>query len=518
MKIINVLLLLICTYIIVYYLNNHSCHRDICWAIKSKYEFGVSFNEFYKLCDYNGCGRDSYLRVMAYRNEKCIPGSEKYSGTWKLSGAAKCLFLSAEQNDVTLVNYFVNKEDIDADDIYMAIIHATKKCHFDMVKYLISLVPNGIINDRLTLSETFTYSTLCQNQVMMDYILELITFYQQLNPDYHFSTINILNNGLLANSQNGNIKLFDYLISLNANKISKALYLAANYNQVNLINHIISNCGDYITPQALYGAISGGHFKLVNQLLEFYPDLNNIYIYNQALAAAVLANRQSMADYFISLGATNAKFILKHFVGLDKINFTFDVETSDTFSDIGITDLYHMLDLAVENDQINVVTYILTNGHLLKEKYSNITLPTINQLVDLKILSYLGKHQTYFDGIDSLINSLISSGVYNFGEAISDMLVPKYLHVEIILLVFPMYKNDNPEIQHPSLETIDRAVVESIKKNSLEFLKYLIEYRLELAGLPLDSKLVIPNSVIQKAISVATKYRRSDFVKYLESI
>jgi len=400
------------------------CQDNNFWAIKAVREFKITVKQFYQS---QLTGQDRYLQLLAEVGDICVPGSER------IIDVNKCLGLVSANNNIKLIDYFITKG---ADDINYALLQAAKNGHLEVIRYLLSLLPEDTIIPRDVLKEALILATYGQHQLIIKYLITLGKFFHQLDVNYIFPFTEDLNEALITAAITGNIQIYDYLVSLGsdlcsiADNLNATLFATAQYNHPDLIIHIanLARKKRYTIDLslALYGAAYGGHQELIDKLLTLDNHLNNGRFLNNALYQAAIGGHQKIIDHLLSLGADDInQLLIGAAIGNHQqlINYALSLNATELdlalvsatgagnidlipyLIELGATSLDQAIINAINNDQVETVKYLLLEGSNLKQKYPQLILSTIEQLEDNNILGLASKHNDV-----ELLNYLVSLG------------------------------------------------------------------------------------------------------------
>ena len=376
-----------------------SCAR----STKAHLEFQVPFEQFYQT---KLSGPDRYLQLLAEVGNICIPGSERSVDV------NVCLGLASTFGNINLVNYFLYKG---ATNLSLALIKAAANGRFDIIQYLVSLIPKNRIIPINVLRETLNTAVASQHLQIVKYLIDLSNLFKQRDSSYDFPSIDDLNVALEISALVGNIQLFDYLVSLGANNLNNTLLLAAQNNQKKLVLHIIDLARkinyDLDLTYALTGAASGGSKELIDYLL-IHPTFSDVNILNRALYSAAHGGQKGIIDYLLSLGANNINEILSgasygghrelvdYALSLGSVSCATATNLNDALTNAAFggniellpylislgsvscataVNLNEALFAAIEGNQLETIKYILTQGSRLKQQYPGLILPTAEE-------------------------------------------------------------------------------------------------------------------------------------------
>ena len=497
------------------------CQDSNFWATKAHLELKIPFNEFYQT---KLSGPDRYLQLLAEVGGRCVPGSERSVDV------NICLGLASKHNNINLVKYFLEQG---ANNLRFAFVEAAANGHLEILKYLVSSMTNKTVIDIEVLKKALNLAVLNQYQQIIDYLLYLSGILH-----YDFPSIDDLNYALIISATTGNIQIFNYLVSVGATDLNNALDKAAEYNQKNLIIHIIdlSRSINYTLDliYALYGASTGGHKELFGYILALDPRLNNINFLNNALYKAADGGHKNMIDHIRSLGANNSNKILEGAahgghrelvdyalsLGATNLNEALIDAASGGHNDIilylitlGAINLNEALLAAIDYGHFETVKYLLTQGPLLKQQYPRLILPTVDELEEEEVLSFVSQY-----GDIELAQYLISLGTIDLSHALFTAI--KYNRIELVKYLLTnvlSFKRQNPNIILPTEEELDLALMLLARDGDLDLIKYLIEHRREL--LEEEPNNINPTSdKLKLAILSARNFNHQSVVQYLSNI
>jgi len=377
------------------------------WATKAHLEFNVIHQDFFNT---NLQPSYRYVQLLTSYGIRTLRGSEKFTDI------NICLSLSSYQNNLSMVEYFLNKG---ATNLVEAFNEAILGKSLKVFIYLLDLL---ILNNKLTdqvLSKALISASSIGSKKILNYLISK-------GKEFNFPSIQDFNLSLYHAVIHDHYKIIDYLISLGANNFYSSLYEVSLKGNVELINYFIAKSHELNISvdanQILKGASYGGHIELITQSIRMgATDLNDAfmrailgnqpitldYLYsldgnvinlNMALKVAVLENNQLLVDKLIVMGASNLSDVLISATSYGHLKMI------EHLISLGATNLDEAFRHHYAAFQNEVIEYIINNSNYFQLKYPWVKLPTqvdlnkklvaASKLGNLQLVKYLTAHSS----------------------------------------------------------------------------------------------------------------------------